>query len=303
MKRKTVVGIGVAAVVAIGVAVGSALLLNRPETPDAAARAFVAALADGDGPRAASLLAAAPDGVDLAAALESASELVAEPSVESIDTADAGHPVATFSFRLDGRSRSASFHLVETDAGWRVDSDALGTVTATTSLGDSVVAGAVLIPAGKATPLLPAIYDLEAAPAPVLDGTTSVIVLPGESETVDVAASVSPDAAAAAQEQVDAYADACATAVDAVPDDCGLRVPWAADLVALESIAFRIEQHPALALTDDGSSFDATGGVIVATAHGTTHAGAPGSFTYRADDWALRGAVRFTGDEMVLLVR
>ena len=81
MKRRTVVGIGIAAVVAIVVAVGAVLLLNRPETPDAAARDFVDALADGDGARAAGLLADAPGDVDLAAALDGAAELMAEPAV------------------------------------------------------------------------------------------------------------------------------------------------------------------------------------------------------------------------------
>lgn len=303
MKRRTVVGIGIAAVVAIVVAVGAVLLLNRPETPDAAARDFVDALADGDGARAAGLLADAPGDVDLAAALDGAAELLAEPAVESIDSAEPRHPLATISFRFGDEAHSATFHLVETDAGWRVDADALGTVTATTSIGDRVVAGTAQIPAGAETPLLPAVYDLEAAPVAALDGAASAVVLPGGSETVEISASVSPDATAAAQEQLDAYADACADAADAVPDDCGLRVPWAADLVSLDAIAFRVEQYPALALSADASSFDATGGIIVATAHGTTHAGTPGSFTYRADDWALRGSVSFAGDEMVLLVR
>ncbi|KQZ83376.1 hypothetical protein ASD56_13895 [Microbacterium sp. Root166] len=303
MKQRTVVGIGVAAVVAIVVAVGAVMLLNRPANPDAAARAFVEALADGDGARASGLLADAPGDVDLAAALEGAAELLSEPVVESVDSADPRHPLATISFRLDDDAHSAAFHLVETDSGWRVDADALGTVTVTTSVGDTVVAGTARIPAGAETPLLPAVYDLEAAPVAVLDGEASATVLPGGSGAVEIPASVSPDATAAAQEQLNAHADDCAAAVDAVPDDCGLRVPWAADLVSLDAIVFRVEQHPALALSPDASSFDATGGVIVATARGTTHAGTSGSFTYRADDWALRGSVSFTGDEMVLLVR
>jgi hypothetical protein len=303
VKRKTIVGIGVAVVVATVVAVGAALLLNRPETPDAAARAFLEALAGGDGARASDLLAEPPADVDLAAALDGAEELLTDATLESMDSADPRHPLANISFRLGDDDHSAAFHLVETGAGWRVDADALGTVTATTSIGDTVAVGGAQIPVDAATPLLPAIYDLHAAPAAALDGAASAVVLPGGSETVEIAASVSPDATAAAQEQLDAYAEACASAADAVPADCGLRVPWAADLVSLDAIAFRIEEHPALILSADASSFDATGGIIVATARGTTHAGAPGSFTYRADDWALRGSVSFAGDEMILLVR
>ena len=71
----------------------------------------------------------------------------------------------------------------------------------------------------------------------------------------------------------------------------------------LDGIAFRIEEHPVVALSEDAASFDATGGVIVATATGTTRGGESRAFTYRADDWALRGSVRFSGDEMILAVR
>ena len=56
-------------------------------------------------------------------------------------------------------------------------------------------------------------------------------------------------------------------------------------------------------LSADATGFDATGGVIVATATGASRAGGPESFTYRADDWSVRGSVRFEGDQMVLAVR
>ena len=40
----------------------------------------------------------------------------------------------------------------------------------------------------------------------------------------------------------------------------------------------------------------------MATATGTTRDGAEASFTYRADDWALRGTVTLTRDDMKLAV-
>ena len=64
----------------------------------------------------------------------------------------------------------------------------------------------------------------------------------------------------------------------------------------------RVVAPPVLALSADARSVAATGGIIVATATGTTRAGSTASFTYRADDWALRGTIAFTGDEMVLRV-
>ena len=104
------------------------------------------------------------------------------------------------------------------------------------------------------------------------------------------------------EEQLDAYAAQCAQASDAVPPNCGLRVPWAADLASLTSIAFRVEQTPQVVLSPDLRTFDATGGVIVATATGVTRTGDEASFTYRADDWALRGTIALTADGMQLVV-
>ena len=88
-----------------------------------------------------------------------------------------------------------------------------------------------------------------------------------------------------------------------VPHSCGIRIPWAADLATLEGLAYRIEQRPAVALSPGDGTFSATGGILIVTATGTTHGGVPGGYTYRAEDWALYGTLRFTGDELVLAVR
>lgn len=304
MKRAAVVGLvaGVAAAVVLG-AVAATWLLTRSPAPDAAARDFLEALAAGDGRRAVSLLESAPAAIDLAAVLDDATEHLSEPAVDRMDEDDAGRARAEVVFELAGETRTASFGLVQVDGGWKVTADALGAVTAATTHGDALSVGSALVTAGEETPLLPAVYTLHAAPRAYLTGEAPAIVLPGGSEQVLVEASVSSEATAAAQEQVERYLEDCAAPAPVVPENCGLRVPWAADLVSLERIAFRIEQVPALALAPDGRSFDATGGVIVATATGTTPAGEAASFTYRADDWAVRGSVTFTGDEMVLSVR
>ncbi|GAA2006371.1 hypothetical protein [Microbacterium ulmi] len=154
--------------------------------------------------------------------------------------------------------------------------------------------------ADAAAALLPGAYSASASPTGLLSGATTVVVLPGGDDDVAVEASLSADATAKAQAQLDAYARACAQPADAVPANCGIRVPWAADLAGLDRIAFRIEQLPAVVLSPDARSFAATGGILVATASGTARDGTAGSFTYRADDWALRGTVAFAGDGMVL---
>ena len=163
--------------------------------------------------------------------------------------------------------------------------------------------GGALARAAAPLALLPAEYVVAAAPPGILEGSADVAVVPGAPGSVSLTAALAPEATERVQEQLDAYADTCAAPATAVPDDCGIVVPWAADLASLENISFRIEQHPALTLSPDARSFDATGGVLVATAHGVTREGAAASVTYRTDDWALRGSVQLEGDRVVLSVR
>jgi hypothetical protein len=301
VKRGAVIGI-VAGSVAVVIAGGAAAwwLLSRPPGPDAAARAFLEALADGDAEAAVALLESPSDG--LADAFDGASGMLSDPTVDEVGAPESSTAIAQVAFTLDGEERTASFGLVETDAGWRVASDALGTIEPTTTLGDSVRIGGSLVPAATPARVLPAVYPVTAAPAGLLAGETTVVALPGATVEAPIEASVSPDATAIAQEQLDAYTAACTAPAAAVPPNCGLRVPWAADLATLGAIAFRIETPPTLAIAPDARSFAATGGAVVATATGTTRAGSAATFTYRADDWALRGTIAFTGDEMVLRV-
>lgn len=301
MKRGAVIGI-VAGAAAVAIAAGAVAwwLLSRPPGPDAAARAFLDALADSDAAAAVALLEAPPDGLEDAYA--GASAVISAPVVESVDAADGSTARAEVVFTLDDEEFTASFGLVQTAAGWRVAADALAAITATTTLGDSVRIGQALAMTTASARVLPAVYPVTAAPAGLLGGEATVVALPGQTVEASVEASLSPEATTIAQQQLDVYASACAAATTGVPDDCGLRVPWAADLATLGSIAFRIDAPPVLAISADARSFAATGGIIVATATGTTRAGSTASFTYRADDWALRGTIAFTGDEMVLRV-
>ncbi|WP_243073543.1 hypothetical protein [Microbacterium sp. SS28] len=300
MKRWLLVGLAAAAVVLAGLALWWAF--SRPLGPEQTAQAFLEALEQGDGERALELAETPPGSeLDRAGALAGADELIADPRVESVEQIDGGAK-AVVSFELDGEERTADFSLVETGDGWRVAGDAFGTLAATSTIGDLVTAGGVPLATGVEVALLPALYPLAAAPAGILDGSASALVLPGTASEVTVEASISPQATALAQEQLDAYAEECAQQTDRVPAHCGMKVPWGADLAALSSIAFRIDTLPQVSLSPDLTSFVATGGVIVATATGTTREGAESSFTYRADDWALRGSVELSAEGMELRV-
>ena len=195
--------------------------------------------------------------------------------------------------------RDVFFVLGNDDGRWMLIGDYLASLEVAPVLsgtdapaGDSVWVGGALAPAGTPVALLPAEYGRRAAPRGLLSGRARSPSATTSRSPSRSRSSITPEATAAAQTQLDAYADACTQPAAAVPANCGLRVPWAADLATLTSIAFRIDQRPVLALAPDGRTFAATDGVVVATATGTTRAGATASFTYRADDWALRGTCR-----------
>jgi hypothetical protein len=278
-----------------------AWLLTRPPSAEAVAEEYLRALSEGDVAGVEGLLAEDSASPVTESAFAGASGYISDYSFD-LEDSGSGTRTARAEVTLGGEPAIVDFVLTEQDGRWKVGADALAEVTIQTSIGDSVRIGGALVPAAEPVPLLPAVYLVTAAPAGLVTGESTAVVTNEQPVTVTVDAILSPDAAPAAQEQLDAYADACAQPAETVPDKCGLRVPWGADLATLSSIAFRIDAYPAVTLAEDGT-FAATGGDIVATATGTTRDGSPGTLTYRADDWALRGSITFTGDEMVLAVR
>ena len=288
-----------ALVIAGGVA---AWLLSRPASASEVADQYLRALADGDATKIDGLLAGEGLSEQTEATFAGASAYITDYSVDLAAESDAVR-TARADVELGGAPAVVVFSLTQQDGRWTIGEDSLASLRVETSIGDSVHVGGVLVPASTELPVLPAVYPVTAAPVEFLTGEESAAVTNEAPVTVTIDAAISPDAADVAQEQLDAYADTCARPATAVPDSCGVRVPWAADLATLSSIAFRIDTYPTLVLAPDGRSFAAAGGDIVATATGTTRAGQEDSFTYRADDWALRGSVSFEGDEMVLEVR
>lgn len=309
MKRSAVVGITAGAAVLLVGGAATAWLMFRPPSAEDAAHRYLTALSTGDFATI-DAMRAAPLAEDaervVRDAFAGADAYVADPRVEQITDGD-GVAAVRASATIGGSRRDVSFVLGRQSGDWQLSGDYLASVqveavlTGTdVLLGDSVWLGDALAPANAPVAVLPAEYPVQPAPRGLLSGASTVGVSNDEPVTVRIDAAVATAAAGAAQEQLDAYADACAQPAAAVPGACGLRIPWAADLVRLDGVAFRIEQRPQLALSPDGRTFAATGGVIVATATGTARDGTTARHTYRADDWALRGSVTFQGDEMVL---
>ena len=300
MRRGAIAAIVVTVVVLAG-AGGIWWISTRPPSAEDGARRYLAALASGDAAAVVALQEPAlgsDEQGQLMDAFAGATEYPSDGRVVEVAHDDSVRATVV----LGGQRRQLEFGMTLDGNTWRITSDHLAALTVTTILGDSVWIGDALLPVGGAISLLPAVYPVTPAPRNVLTGATTVVVTGEEPLTVAVEASVSPDATTLVTEQLREYEDSCSRTSEAVPRHCGLRVPWAADLTSLSSIAWRIDQRPTVTLSPDGRSFAATGGVIVATATGTTPAGAPASFTYRADDWALRGSVVLSGDTMTLAV-
>lgn len=302
MKRSTVLILALTAVAVVaagaGIAVWSA---TRSPGPSDVAMTYFTALASGDA-QAALAVTDIPDAEhgDLTAAYEGA-ERVADPRVtEAVQSADAAQVVV--SYDIGGEAHESALELIRAaDGAWALTS-ATGRVLVTPTIGDAAAIGDLTVPADDELALLPGGYAVHALPRGLVEGAASAVITPGELTTVALEAAVAPAATAAAQEQLDAYATACTQPAAAVPANCGIRVPWAADLAALNSIAYRVERLPTVTLAEDAATFAATDGVVVATATGPTRDGGTGTFTYRTDDWALRGTITFSGNEMVLAV-
>lgn len=303
MRRAAAIGIavGAGAVVVLGLGV-SIFAASRPASPSDVAMEYLTALASGDAEAALAVTAVHDEPADEAiAAYASVSDRMSDPRVISA-AGGAEDARVTVEYTLAGERRESTLHLAATqDDGWRI-LDAVGQVTPNATIGDSVAIGDLVLPAGDAVALLPGRYEVEPLPLGFVSGAASVDIEPGVEHELEIAASLTAEATVAAQEQLDAYIAACTVRASAVPDACGLRVPWAADLATLTSVAFRVEQQPVVELSADGTTFAATGGRVVATASGTARDGGAGAFTYRDDDWALRGTVAFQGNEMVLAV-
>ena len=303
MRRRTTFAIAAAAAVLIAGGAFVWWLIARPPTAEESAMRYLHALESGDFAavddlRAEPLEPAAETVLEQAFA--GASEHVRSPKIDRLVAEDDATTVHA-TVELAGEEHALTFDLAAKRGRWLLAGDYLGELTVSTRLGDSAWVGDALAPVAAPIRLLPAVYPVVAAPRGLLAGEGSAIVADGRTQ-VALDTTLTNEATDRAQKQLDSYADSCAAPAVAVPAHCGLKVPWAADLAILNDLTFRIETRPTVHLSPDGTTFAATDGVIVATARGSTREGATGSFTYRAEDWALRGTITFTGDEMVLAV-
>lgn len=285
--------IAAGAIAVIVIVVSFACFLAPRDDAEDLAHAYLRALADGD------IAAIEAAGVDIPAgtapAFAQASDYVSEGEIESSTTDDRA-AVIVVSYELAGARHESTLTVSRREGGWMLETaSALGSVrySVPTSIADTV------LPQGEAL-LLPAVYDVSAAPVEFLDGGARIEVLPGSIQQVDLDATLRPEATAAAQAELDQYLEACTQPSAAPPPSCGITIPWAADFSAVSEVAYRIEQTPVISLTP--STFQADDGVLFATVAGTALDGSEKSFTYRTMSWSVRGDVSFTDEEIVLSV-
>jgi hypothetical protein len=304
--RGAAIVIATTAVIALAAAIGLILwFTTQGDSAEAGAQRYLDALARGDADEIRTTVTAdAMPGDTTLDAFEAASSYLGQPTVTSTETLADGTATVSATYSLAREARTVTFTVRQEDGRWLADADALGALAATTSIGDAVKIGDVVLETSATLVALPAVYAVTATPAGILTGEAEAVVAPGETTQVAVAASLTPDAAARAQPAVDAYLEACTasspeTPAPASPESCGISVPWGADLASAQGFVFRIETLPTVALDATGG-FIASGGSYVVTVSGPKRDGTPGEFTYRDDAWTLRGALVFTGGEVIL---
>ena len=288
----------VAAAVVVGAAAAAWWML-RPPTMREAAEAYLHALETGDIDAIDTMMADLPltraERATIDGAFTGASGHITSAHIDDIGP----HGGVRATARLGGSPVTVFFMIGDSGA---LTGDFLGSLTVQPSKGDAVRIGDATVTAGATVGLLPAVYPVAALPEDILHGSRSVPVTNDEPITAELDVTLAPGAAKAAERQLAAYEDRCAASADAVPENCGLRVPWADDLRTLDEITFHIDRRPQLALADDGTAFAATGGRITATARGQDGNGASATFSYRTDEWSLRGRMVFDGPRLQLRV-
>lgn len=272
----------------------AALLLDRPATPEDQARAYLDALAAGDAE------AAAATGVEAGEyagpALSAATGLISSPTVGTA-VVDGRMATVDVNFQLDGETRETELVLRHDGDRWVPEA---ASALATAQLPVPTTIGDAFLDAGRRTPLYPGVYEAQAAPADYFEGSVEFALVPGDNEQPAMEPQMRPEGQELAQAQLDAYAATCTEKAAEVPEHCGIRVPWAGDLVEIKKISYEVERTPSIALDDD--AFIATGGSLVATVQGTGFDGRLMTVSYRTDTWSMRGDVSFTADDILLEV-
>ena len=292
MKRRTGVIIGGAALIAALAAGAIWLVAPRSGNAEDQALAYLRALESGD------VTAVDAAGLEVspetAAAFDAASDYISEVSV--VSSADSGSAtIVRASYVLAGEHIDTEITMLEQSGRWVPD--------ARSAFGAAKVDSAVEVGearfAADALSLLPAQYELRAAPADFLEGNTTIQVAPGSVQDVAVEATLKPEATQRAQEQLDVYLESCTQPAAEVAPECGIVIPWAADFSAVSGISYRVEKSPTISLSP--ASFHASDGVLVATVVGTgIDNDSEKVLTYRTSNWALRGDLTFVADDIVL---
>ncbi|OCG76519.1 hypothetical protein [Microbacterium sediminis] len=291
--------IGLLALIVVGAGLGVWWASSRgPDARDVAEQ-YLAALEEGDVSALRRVTGASIEDPAIQAFAQ-ASSYVADATLEGVQTSG-DRATARASVTLGGETHTFESPMERSDGVWRMG-DVI-TVTAEPSIGDTVAIGELSFAAGEPIRLYPAQYELTSLPGEVLDGSATVTALPGaDPAAVEVPQTFVDEAQEVVQERLAAHAEECAAATDAIPEACGIVVPWPADLREFRGVAFTIDHLPWVEIDTEAMTFAATGGSLTAAVTGIAHDGSEETFTYRADDWTLRGTMEVADGRLVLSV-
>lgn len=304
MTRRTRWIVAVVAAVALAAGGIGVWVATRPPDARATADAFLAALERGDGAGALALVAGGVDAAPVAADAFAAARAYPEAArVDDLEI-DGAHASVQAHAQLAGARHPVALVLQRDGARWLVDPASLPALIVHTTIGTTARIGGAELTADASARVLPAVYDVHAAPEGIVEGVAeSVVAAAREPAEIEVPGALTSDALARAQRELDAYVRACTAPAAEVPRACGLRIPWQADLARAEQFAYRVDRTPTVQISADAREFTASGGDVVVTVTGTDAAGARASATYRDAAWTLRGAVTVDAAGLTLDVR
>lgn len=304
MKRPMVPILAVVGVIVIGMLAIGFWSTSRPASAERVAEQYLEALSGGDAADVRALLAD-PDAVPESAwtAFEGAAEHLGDAEIVELSETEDAADVRVETVLAD-EPLELRFALAKDGTAWRVAEPTLTPVTMTATRGAWIdVAGSPMpLEGGSAElSLLPASYDVSAWPADFLDGQDRVRV-GAEPASVELDPAFTDAAQTQAEDALDAHIDECLAASSEVLDGCGMTVPWPADLAEATEITYRADALPQPEIDLDAGTFQATGGVVVATVTGLHDDGSEGTYSYRTDSWNIYGSVSLDEEGLLLSV-
>ncbi len=308
-----------AALVALGgaflaLAAGTTLLNNTMFHPTHTATTYMRALSEGNANIAEQLTNASeldPGAAQLSAEmLRNASARIESATVLN-STITGPNATIRVRYHIEETAYESTLHLHRDREAygliniWRLSERLTGTLTILNTEPLSAEYTVNGVPVGTSLnglPIYPGRYSAEAAfnSAFFLDGSDSTVVSENTA-SLGVTPQPTPALTAAAQTQLNAFLDVCASETQPRGTAACEMTPEETPITQFESVTRSVIEYPTITLSPDASSFTTTGGSIEITQNGSDASGRSGTVVFQSSpEWMLSGTLSVTTDSVRL---